>query len=379
MGYRNRRGVALVTAIFALVLMGVLAAGLFFVTSQEVRVGRSLLPQPQALAGAEVGQNSIMAQWDRRWNTTLRRGSTATRVYSLAGGGVDTVRVTNLDDVFFYLTSHASVGASVGDPSRRRTSLLVRLRYPDFNMLGAVTGRGETRVRDLSSVDGNDTSYASWNCPQAGPPMAGLAVADTLSDNLRNECLTPGCYGGSPGILQDAAARDTSTYTTFGDLNWNDLVGMATKTYADGTQLDGVAPSVSAGVCSTGDSRNWGDNLRNAVTPGACETYFPIIYGAGELRVRGGRGQGILLVNKEFRMEDFTWDGLIIVRGEFRGRRSTINGGLMVANANEVDLRDGDVRIRDSRIRLSRCTILKALAGYVSPVRARDRAWAELF
>jgi len=60
----NERGIALAVAIFALVVIGALVAGAFYVGTQEQRVGRNTVLIQQALSAAEAGAYTQVSNWD---------------------------------------------------------------------------------------------------------------------------------------------------------------------------------------------------------------------------------------------------------------------------------------------------------------------------
>ncbi len=376
-----RRGIALAIALFAIVIIGAMVAGIFFVSTQEFRIGRNNLAQPTALGGAEYGQTRILNDWDRAWNTRLRKGDTLLRVYTPMSGAVDTVRVTKLGDLLYHVVSEARVGQGAEEGARRRTSSLLKLRIPEINILGAVTTRGVLEI-DQATINGADTPPTGWDCPPPGPAVAAVATS-SAGDLQFDHCIPGECLQGNPRVLVTPAAADTNTYFTYGGLKWADLVAMATRTYAADADIRNATPSVSGGVCNTGNTLNLGDPNRNAVTPGACESFFPVVHAQGSLRLRDGVGQGILLVENDLRLDNFQWYGLVIVRGELRaeaaGAISNIRGAVMAANLGTNNSGSDESEIDESNVTFSRCAVVKSLIGMALPARAKQRAWSELF
>ena len=73
-----------------------------------------------------------------------------------------------------------------------------------------------------------------------------------------------------------------------------------------------------------------------------CQSYFPIIYRNGNLKVQDGRGQGVLLVEGDLEVRgNFEFTGLVIVRGELstNGTGNKITGGVLAKNADLGDSR----------------------------------------
>src|SRR5688572_23861770 len=59
-----RRGIALVTAILGILVIGALVSGIFFASNQNYRAGRNALYQERALTAAEFGQNAVLRDWN---------------------------------------------------------------------------------------------------------------------------------------------------------------------------------------------------------------------------------------------------------------------------------------------------------------------------
>jgi hypothetical protein len=381
-GYsRSRPGFALAIALAAIVIIGAIITGMFFSSTQEYRISRNTAMQARALTAAEYGLNLVMtkAQWNTSWNTSAN-GLLATVPYQTGDGGIDTVRVTKLSDGIFTLTSTGRVGPATGAQARHRVGALVTLAVPQLNMLGALTTRGQAKIGGNSQLDGTDSPIAGWDCPPPGTGMAGLALPDSSSGNLS----TPGCNGltcvtGTPKISQNPAAAKDSTYFNYGPgLSWSDLTGMAGLTISSGTTLSGIGPSVSGGVCNTANSSNWGDALHNDPSTVPCQSYFPIIYAAGNLHLTGGQGQGILLVEGDLTVTGgFQFFGPVIVKGSLStsGTGGHFNGGVMAAN---VDLEQSTL-LGNAVIHFSSCALNRALAGAATPIFTAGRSWTELY
>lgn len=377
---RSRPGFALAIALAAIVIIGAIITGMFFASTQEYRISRNTAMQARALTAAEFGLNRVMtaAQWQSAWNTATN-GLLATLPDTTKDGAFDTVRVTKLNDGMFMITSTGRVGPASGAQARHRVGALVTLAIPQLNMLGALTTRGSAKIGGSSYLDGNDTTYAGWNCPPVGGGVAGLAMPDTTQITTSG-CGGMSCVAGSPKVSQTPAAANDSTYFNFGSgLTWNDLVAMARQpTLAPGATLTGIGPTVSGGACDTGNPNNWGDPLHIDPSVAPCQTFFPIIYAQGDLHLSGGEGQGILLVAGDLTVTGgVEFYGPVIVKGSLKttGTGGHFNGGVMAAN---VDLEQNTL-LGNAVIHFSSCAINKALAGTAQPVFSNGRSWAELY
>src|SRR3989442_6813316 len=109
-------GLALVTALLVVVLVGALILGVFTTSVADYRISRNLLFQEQALAAAEYGQNDVLRSWDTSWVHTIQPGNVTVRPVTVLGGGLDSVRVTRLDNT----PSGSSRRAPSGPASRRK-------------------------------------------------------------------------------------------------------------------------------------------------------------------------------------------------------------------------------------------------------------------
>jgi hypothetical protein len=378
---RNRNGFALPLAIGAIVLIGTMVVGVFFVSTQENRLGNNTANQEKAFRAAEGSLNYAFGNWNNVSMNRLARGvyrewtfdSTATR------GWTATVQATRLNYANYWVTSTATAGGSNG--GRARSGMVVRVVYPKINFLGALTLRGSVNIGGASFIEGYDSIPAGWTeCPPPGAGKPGIAMAPSTS-LTRSGCLKFNCVDGDPDIQRTSAANDTSTYFNYGtDVNWTTLTAAATLRFSGNQTLSGIGPEVVSGACNIGNNMNWGDPRR--LNPsGACEGYFPIIFFEGRtaaVHITTGQGQGILLVDGDLIVDGgFEWFGPVIVRGHIttQGTGGHFNGGVMAA---DVDLEQNTV-LGDALIQYSSCAINEALVGSGNARRVPGRAWAYLF
>jgi hypothetical protein len=388
----GERGVALVTALLVVVLVGALILGVFATSMSDYRIGRNMLMQERALAAAEYGQNDVLLNWNPAWSQ-LQAGDTVVRTHNVPGGGRDTVRVTRLNNTTFWLISSGSVGSAFQTQARRRTGLIVRLTAANLNVPAAVTSRLTTKFTESGSayVNGNDGSPPGWSsCGPLSAPVAGLAVPDSTAQNYVNSSSIPN--QGTPPVLETPVASADSTYTKFGGVTYTELTQKATIIYAAGANASNVQPAVSGGVCDktkVGTSApNWGEPERSppwtgnpAVVP-ACYDYFPIIWAKGKFQFSGGRGQGIMLVDGDFVASGGAeFKGLVIVKGAM----TTSGGGLKLqgalftmGNTTTQNVMSGSTIIQFSSCALA--TVWQQALGLGSgAVPVVQRAWADMY
>ncbi len=374
----QRKGIAIVAALGGIVVIGALIAGVFFVSSQESQISEGSLVHERAFRAAELGINTTLANWDNVGMYSMPVGGMDTMTYS-GTGWVDTVVVTKLTAKAYSLLSSATAGSGRLARSRKKTLLSVRLSSPDFDFLGALTVRGATQIGGSSFINGRNTNPTGWNgCAAANDTLAGVAIADSTQITYSG-CPSGTCVAGSPRVLQDPTAGDTTNYFEFGDEDWASLTAAATKIINGTTTFSSINPSVTGGVCNTSVATNWGAPTHTSPA-NACENYFPIIHAKGStstLKLTGNKGQGILLVDGDLEISGgFEFYGPVIVRGRIKstGTGGKLNGGVMAAN---VDLEQNTV-LGDATITYSSCAVEKAIAGAANPRRISQRAWTEV-
>lgn len=374
----DRRGFALAVALFALVVIGALIAGVFFASTQEYRVGSNSLTQQRAQAAAEFGLNRTVDLWDSQFYRTLATtGGSSTTTFDTLGANF-TVRVTRLSNTTFLVLSEGRAGTYSANDARRRSSAVIRLDMPAMQFLGALTLRGTARIGGSSMISGMDQNPAGWNdCPTPSHHMPGVVVDSSHHINFTGNSYRVSGYPDS--VAARPAAADTNTYFRYGDQNWNDIVRARDITIPSGNpgQIRPESLTTPTRTCNGNVITNWGSIART--TPaGICEGYYPIIYAENDLTLSSGSGQGILLVNGDLEVQGgFRFYGPVIVRGTLRttGDGGHFYGGVMAAN---VEM-NANIVLGDAEVRYSQCAINAALLGAATPSFLTQRAWAEVF
>jgi Tfp pilus assembly protein PilX len=374
----DQRGVALPLALFALVIIAALLAGAFYMGRLEQHSGDNAMARAQAGEAAEAGLAATTAAWNPAYNTMTSGTEVTLGTVTVGGTNTYTTAVRRLNAATYLVRSegrHLSrTGAVI---TRQQLGRLVRLSVPDIDMNAAVTTRVGISIGGSTEISGNDSVPPQWSggmCPPAGTTAAG--VRDSSGNvNTFGACSGASCITGNPAVQTDPSIT-TGSFNQFGDISFSQLAAMANK-LVSGT-VTGVAPTINTGPpvsCRTGDLLNWGDPY---VPSGACFSYFPIIYSAGNLRISGGYGQGILLVNGDLEISGgFEFFGPAIVQGSVTstGTGGHIVGGLMAQNASlATSLISGN-----STVTFSRCAITRALLGSASATTLGSRSWSQLF
>jgi len=364
----DNRGIALPMAIFALVIVGALVAGSFFVGMQEQQVGRNTVKLQQAFASAEYGAQLTVANWSTDVYNALAVGGTTTIGGSLSGQqGWYRGQVTRLNQQLFLVRSE---GFSTDSATRQQVGMLVRLRPIEINIKSALETQGSTKIGGSSQIDGHDTEPSGWSgCPSLEPPLPGIRINDA-SEISTSGCSDLSCVDGDPKVEEDTTITD-STLTTFGDADFDDLKALAGIVITGGNYK--IQPVTSGGTCSKVVT-NWGSPLD---PDGPCGNYFAVVWVEGDITINGVQGQGILVVNGNLRVQGgFEFYGPVIVRKSLSttGTGGHFNGGVVAAN---VDLEQNTV-LGDAVVNFSNCALIRALSASASGALLRDRSWVNL-
>lgn len=373
---KNREGMALAMAMFAIVVIGALIAGAFFASNQDFKIGRNSLVAQRAFTAAEFGLNKTMGEWDRAQNLAIAVGGDRLLVYPTGDGSTSKVRITRINGYTYWLVSEGTAAPGTKLETKRRTSMVMRLAYPAVKVGGAVTLAGGGTVKGSALVSGANANPSGWSCADyPGRDTTGVAYAPGTSLTIQKASNVV----GSPQSYSDPNAGVDGNYIKFGDESWTTLVKNADVTISSGTMSP--SPVEAAGVCQKSSS-NWGEPWRSptAGTVNSCTSYFPIVYSTTGLSINQGRGQGILLVEGSLTVNGrFEWDGLIIVKDDINRGNGTpiITGAVMARNADLTD--PGTQILGNATFQYSKCALESALRGSARLLPARGRAWAEMW
>jgi hypothetical protein len=375
----QKGGFALAATIFALVVLGVLATGGFYLARQETRIGVASERAASAFYLAEVGANEVMSEWDMATFGSLGTWGTAT-VSDTTDQGIWSVNVTRMSDRLYFLLATGGVqqGAAVLGGAGRMLGVVARLNTAEIAPEAALTTRGQTDIRGSAEVHGEDTDPPGWSpyCSTSPSDVPGILTNDDADVTYKGE----GKVTGSPPIAEADPPLTDDYFKRFNDLSWEALVAMADIQLPGGNINNTHPDSTADGVCLTGQSypTNWG----NPLNPGAaCGDYFPLIYVGGTALIQsGGVGQGILLIDGDLDLRgNFVFHGIIIVQGNFetQGSGNRVYGGVMASNAAFEDQR----LVGGSVVDYSSCASSRAVMNNSGLTRVRPierRSWVDL-
>jgi len=368
----KERGLALLMALVAIVVIGALVTGTLFAGRVEIASGRNALWSTQAEEAAEGGLAAAYANWSADWNgIPVDQDLVLPAGLPVPGNSrmryIQTIRRLG-GGVFLVSARGEKLGASGQVNATRFLARLGKLRYPWVDVQAAVTSQGDTKIGGNATIDGRNSTPPGWpTCESAD--VAGIRTNEVVVQNG-----SPQVYGSPPKIEHDGGVVDSVFTSPF-----NTLQPIATITIAPGT-YNSMAPTISGSpaVCAKANSLNWGEPNRGAGSVPECSSYFPIIYVPGDLHLTGGRGQGILLVQGNLQMQGgFEFTGIVIVLGTVNttANSSKVTGAILAGN---VDLGDITSFGGTPVVAYSRCAVDAALQGSARAVPLAGRGWVQV-
>jgi hypothetical protein len=365
---RSRPGLALPAAIFTLSVIVLFIAGSAFTAGQEARASAGSLAERAALEAAEYGATAVLRDWDRSWNVATPIGRTIGPViHTLAGGASASVRLTRTSLTTWWVVSEGAAGGSQARRTARRSvNATFRLDLPPDAVDAALGVTDSARVTGSGLVVGTDSVMTAPACALTPADVAGVAAADTMR-------VCDGACGaaGARIIGLPPLSHDSTVSSRIATLSSQLVAGI---TVAGGAIVT-PGPVVNGGVCDTLSLANWGDPGGN----GGCASYFPVIRALGDLTVRGGTGQGIIVAAGDVTFEQGAhFSGLVVAQDDFvtGGGGGIVIGAVLAADGRRgpgdySTVGDGGLVHRSS------CRIRQARLAAAPPVRIRERWWAE--
>ena len=355
-------------AIIGLIVAGTLVTALVSVTVRDHREGRNTRTMGQAFAAAETGLSETVGNWTGGTYNGLVVDDSVTVTGSTASGiGAYSATVKRLNNELFIVDV---LGHDANSGARQRVGAFVKLRLLEIDIQAALTTQGAVKIGGTANISGYDEDPYGWAACPADSDLAGIRLPDSTQVNGIGGCNNLECIGGVPDVQGDPTIND-STFFDYGDTDWNGLVAMANKLVTLENPLPSAPAFTASGACDLSVATNWGDPW----TPtSACGSYFPILYRNGSLKLQGGQGQGILLVDGNLTVTGgFEFFGIVIVRGVLAtaGTGGHFNGAVMAAN---VDLNEISV-LGDALIQYSQCAKMKALSAAGTGAMLRSRGW----
>lgn len=336
----GERGIALAAAVFGLVVLAALLAGLWFAAFQEYRVGTNVIRDRRAFDAAEAGLETALAGWDARTLNRLGINDTFAFAGSLSGG---TARyaglVQRLGPSLFVIRS---TGRDANGSSQRTLAVVARLAPLRLAVSAALVAAGPVRLGAGALVNAMDGD-SGGSCAGAPQTATGIVLGDA-ADLSVSECPSGSCLRGSPPWAVDATLR--------------------------GALVPLLGESAWAGLVAAADTVG-----RGAGPPSAAVVW----YSPGNFTPDAGTAAGpvILLVQGDLVMETGAeLAGLAVVRGRLIMRGSGGHfAGSVVAGGADLSAVGGARAI----LVHSACAVEQALAAAAPARPLKERSWATLY
>ena len=346
----NRRGFAI--PVVVLVLLAATAFGhvILYSARQELAVAVAERDLLTARLAAEGGI--------RQAGVTLGRSMTTTPVgdsLSVSGtlGTRGNYRIVSrrLSREIYLLEGEGRVA----DTARWRVGRLLWALDPGARVrafAGAVESGGSVTVSGSARITGSRVSlppfgWGGAECAAHGALIDSISPAGTVASSA---AWIPSATGSDPArAIRMPFPPWPPPPLSLGLLNFDDLSNLADAAF-------GIAGGVShvhmGHGCPASATGRWGTPMDPAAR---CGAHFPIVAVQGSLRVTGGEGQGILLVNGDVEFAaDATFAGIVLASGNLELSDDADLAGWLRSG--------GGVRLTDrAKIEASACAGLRAL------------------
>jgi hypothetical protein len=365
----STRGSALAAVLYFLVLAAFTSIAVVFGSRMAIRRTADTRGDAVLLAAADAVIYGALAQWDGAIRARQRIGTTTVYHLPTTNGIESTLWVTRLDFRIFSLVADARQTSS-GAP--RRTMLMIRVPLPEPSLTTALLSAVDISIGEGVSIAISDTSSCA-DSVAAGivvSPAVVVTIDPTVPPNQR------------PTIRVDSSAADSTSYLRIGEWSWDDLVRRADVRLVPDADLE-PEPLVAGTECGV-QPTNWGEPTDTA---SPCASRAPVVYAPGDLTIRGGRGQGVLLVDGRLTITGpFTFSGQIVARRglETHADAISISGAVRAwraaSESTHTRASRGDVVLtHGTSLRYSRCDAAHGIASWLQPRAVRAHAWTELF
>ena len=356
---RKDRGGTLLAVLLALSLLTMLGAALAARALAHVEAGRALARGDVARAAADA---ALVATW-RSWDGAARSLDTvgqATKRTLLGDSAVVEVQVLRTAPRLWWLSAAAwTSGASAGRAVSRASALALWLAVGGPMPRAAVSGAGDLSVASSALLAG-DVDPPGWGCTPL-PPLDAAELTITGHATV------------APGAVRGAIGARTGTGPDV-PAQW-ELESPVITSHADLVlPSDTVVTPVPVADTVTCQRVGWGEPDR-LLSSTPCRRRFVVVHALGALTLRGGRAQGVLLVDGPLTLEaGVQVAGLVLARGGVRLREGSRISGAVVLRPSGTN--GWPVAIADSSAILgSSCVVRAALAGGNLLAELPGQAW----
>ncbi len=379
----DERGIALAVAVFALVVIGALVAGTFFAGRLEQQTGMNTFFAAQASEAAEAGLNEAIATQSAGALLALPIDpdpAAATELEPLTVNAYTHVTATRTisrltTNLFLVRSLGARTDAAGGQLASRSIGQLIRLVQADIDIEAGLTALGDVKISGGAEVSGIDKVPPLWTAQLVDCPPTD----DVAGVRYNNGTLTTSgksAVQGDPQSVKDLTLNPTDLQSDF-----NKLKALATLELTSGNPAaTGPAYTGNPPKCNASVETNWGEPAGLKTDP--CFDYFPIIYHNGDLKLQGGRGQGILLVEGDLAATGgMIFYGPVIVTGTLSTSGNSNQGAKFYGGvvAGNVALDDLTKLTGGALVNYSSCALKRALDATATPTALAERSWVQLY
>jgi len=365
----NRRGAILIVVLVIIAVLGVLAAGSFFAALHEERIDAGAIVRARALAAAEHAAYTIISpqHWRSAWNTAPPVRQVASISEQLAGGATSTAEVWTLSPSSALVIARGVAGLPPRD-AQRRVSLLLTLRPPRMPKAAAIAVSGLSVVGGSSITGGLGGGVG--DCLTADSDVAAVSVPPTVPIDTSG-CAPSACLSAARVVRDTVLAARAETSDEFGQVDRSFLASVG-RPLGPGTDFTPGPVIDATGTCDANAPANFGDPLRVLGPSSPCAALFPVVHAEGDLRLSGGAGQGMLVVDGSLTLlAGARFTGVLLVRGSARFEDGARLDGIVLAD--RVSLAGA------SEIRYSACAVEDASRAGARPSPEVNHSWAEMF
>lgn len=365
-----RDGFVLPATLLALIVIGAIVTGGFYVSAAEDQISVSSDLGVQAQDVAEYGLQDVLGTWKNQDIIAAASNATPTPGEAWSDNrllGTYEVSIRSLGGRLFLIRV---AGTATRGPrtTTRVVGGLGRTTSAGLPYEGAMSILGPLSVEGQADIVGTDQCDATNVVPGVNHPVGGSV---TESGN--------GDVQGSPETNPEATLSQT-TLSQFGDVSLADMIATADIVYPDGANPTNTAPETTTDadgntICDTSIDSNWGD--LTAAAP--CSDWYPIIYGEGDLAINGSgsgaAGQGILIVEGDMTIDgNVVFHGVVIVMGDlyYAGQGGHVEGSMIVMGSTP------STNAGNSELAYNSCAVENAFNGSLRSRPLESRSWVDL-
>jgi hypothetical protein len=330
---RDERGAVLVAVVLITLALFAIGHGLLGLSLGELAASRAAMRLFESNAAAESAVHLVHAGPGPSWLDSVPVGGERTAISRPFGRAVGSATTWRLSAESWWVEGTGRVGTTEARAARLAWAMDPLTRV--LALRGAITVGLGAPVTIAGSVDAS--------APVAiDPPMDAAACDPWLTQLDAHYALEP---------LAPVATLVADTLPSLGLLDFANLLDAAEVTVAGSVS---PSPSESLGSCVITDPSNWGDPER-PWRP--CGQHFALRKSVGSLRVTGGAGQGVLVVDGDLALDaGARFYGLVIASGALRVE----SGGELVGMA--LTTGGGDIA-GGGLVSASACWAVRALAS----------------